>query len=151
MRVVNSLLLKDNKILLLHKPSRNKWFLPGGKAEFGEDIVTTGCREFVEETGLSLISAKLTAATTVVVKDNEETKEWLLFTLKATDATGELMPQTREGILRWHDAEAIETLAMFEGDRFIVKTLLEQDELISSTQVYTPSYELIELQTNNLK
>ena len=36
MRVANSLLLKDDKILLLFKQSRQKWFLPGGKAEFSE-------------------------------------------------------------------------------------------------------------------
>ena len=30
MRVANSLLLKDDKILLLFKQSRQKWFLQGG-------------------------------------------------------------------------------------------------------------------------
>lgn len=47
MRVVNSLLLKDDKILLLFKQSRQKWFLPGGKAEFSENVIQTGIREFL--------------------------------------------------------------------------------------------------------
>ena len=54
MRVVHSLLVQDDQILLLFKPSRQKWFLPGGKAEFGENIIHTGLREFYEETGLQL-------------------------------------------------------------------------------------------------
>lgn len=37
---------------------------------------------------------------------------------------------------------------MFEGDRFIIKKLLESDLPIVSTQIYTPTYELIELIQN---
>ena len=43
---VDSLLVKDNQILLLFKPSRQKWFLPGGKAEFRENVIQTGVENF---------------------------------------------------------------------------------------------------------
>lgn len=151
MRVVNSLLVEDNQMLLLYKPSRNKWFLPGGKAEFGEDVVTTGCREFVEETGLSLEEASLKSVTTIVVLDELEQKEWLLFTLKSSQSTGELVNETREGTLKWHPIDAVKTLPMFEGDRYIINHLLESDEVICTSQTYTPTYELIKLNVNNLK
>ena len=75
MRVVNSLLLKDDKILLLFKQSRQKWFLPGGKAEFSENVIQTGIREFFEESGLQLQHVSLGAVTTVVVEEAEGQKE----------------------------------------------------------------------------
>ncbi len=74
MRVVNSLLVKDNQILLLFKPSRQKWFLPGGKAEFSENVIQTGCRELFEETGLQLHNAVLGAVTTIVVEEGFKAK-----------------------------------------------------------------------------
>ncbi|CUM88801.1 MULTISPECIES: NUDIX domain-containing protein [Turicibacter] len=148
MRVVHSLLVQDDQILLLFKPSRQKWFLPGGKAEFGENIIQTGLREFYEETGLQLKHAKLGAITTVVVEEELEKKEWMLYTVKATDSTGELIEENREGSLAWHSLKEVDELPMFEGDRFIIKKLLESDLPIVSTQIYTPTYELIELIQN---
>ena len=148
MRVVHSLLVQDDQILLLFKPSRQKWFLPGGKAEFGENIIQTGLREFYEETGLQLKHAKLGAITTVVVEEELEKKEWMLYTVKATDSTGELIEENREGSLAWHSLIEVDELPMFEGDRFIIKKLLESDLPIVSTQIYTPTYELIELIQN---
>ena len=148
MRVVHSLLVQDDQILLLFKPSRQKWFLPGGKAEFGENIIQTGLREFYEETGLQLKHAKLGAITTVVVEEELEKKEWMLYTVKATDSTGELIEENREGSLAWHSLKEVDELPMFEGDRFIIKKLLESDLPIVPTQIYTPTYELIELIQN---
>ena len=148
MRVVHSLLVQDDQILLLCKPIRQKWFLPGGKAEFGENIIQTGLREFYEETGLQLKHAKLGAITTVVVEEELEKKEWMLYTVKATDSTGELIEENREGSLAWHSLKEVDELPMFEGDRFIIKKLLESDLPIVSTQIYTPTYELIELIQN---
>ncbi|MDO4926611.1 MAG: NUDIX domain-containing protein [Turicibacter sp.] len=145
MRVANSLLLKDNKILLLFKPSRKKWFLPGGKAEFSENVIQTGCREFFEETGLELQNAELGAVTTIVVEEESNQTEWMLYTIKGTDAIGELNKENREGTLSWHDISEIDKLPMFEGDRFIIKHLINSNEPIVSTQFYTPSYDLIKI------
>lgn len=145
MRVVHSLLRQDDQILLLFKPSRQKWFLPGGKAEFGENVIQTGLREFFEETGLQLKHARLGAITTVVVEEELEKKEWMLCTVMGTDSVGELVKENREGTLAWHSVKDIDVLPMFEGDRFIIKNLLEGKLPIVSTQFYTPSYELIKI------
>ena len=148
MRVVNSLLIENNQMLLLYKPSRNKWFLPGGKAEFGEDVVTTGCREFQEETGLTLHDATLQAVTTVVVEEDGNHREWLLFTLKSHLSSGKVLNSTHEGVLQWHSVEAVKTLEMFEGDRYIIEQLLAGDKHVITTQMYTKDYDLIELKIN---
>ncbi len=145
MRVVNSLLLKDDKILLLFKQSRQKWFLPGGKAEFSENVIQTGIREFFEESGLQLQNAILGAVTTVVVEEDEGQREWMLYTIKGTDAVGTLCEVNREGTLKWHNIDKLDELPMFEGDRFIIKHLIQHDEPIVSTQFYTSTYELIKV------
>lgn len=148
MRVVNSLLIKNNQILLLFKPSRQKWFLPGGKAEFSENVIQTGCRELLEEAGLQMHNATLGAVTTIVVEEESTKSEWMLYTIKGTEATGKLNKENREGILSWHDINQIDELPMFEGDRFIIKHLINQNEPIVSTQFYTSSYELIKIITS---
>ena len=145
MRVVHSLLVQNDQILLLFKPSRQKWFLPGGKAELGEHIIQTGVREFFEETGLQLKHAKVGAITTVVVEEGLERKEWMLYTIKGTDSVGELIKENREGSLKWHSIQDIDELPMFEGDRFIIKSLLNTEQLLVSTQIYTPKYDLIKI------
>lgn len=145
MKVVHSLLVQEDQILLLFKPSRQKWFLPGGKAEFGENIIQTGCREFFEETGLELKNAELAAVTTVVVEQDSGPTEWMLYTVRGTDSAGCLMAENREGSLAWHSVSDIDSLPMFEGDRFIIQQVLKSRVPVVSTQFYTSSYELINI------
>lgn len=145
MKVVHSLLVQEDQILLLFKPSRQKWFLPGGKTEFGENIIQTGCREFFEETGLELKNVELAAVTTVVVEQESGPIEWMLYTVRGTDSSGRLIAENREGSLAWHSISEIDSLPMFEGDRFIIKQVLKSRVPVVSTQFYTSSYELIKI------
>jgi len=148
MRVVNTLLVKDGHVLLLFKAGRQKWFLPGGKAEFGEHIIQTGIREFYEESGLQLAGARLGAATTIVVKEPEREEEWLLFTIIGKEATGQLVPENREGHLQWQPLAVLTELPMFEGDRYLILKLLEKDVLepLVTTQYYTKDYDFLHLE-----
>lgn len=132
----------------MFKEGRKKWFLPGGKSEFGENVIQTGCREFVEETGLTLVKVELSAVSTIVIDELQE--EWMLYTIKATDAIGELIKENREGKLQFHPITAIESLPMFEGDRFVIKQLLKNQGItpVVSTHFYTPTYDLEELVVN---
>ncbi|MCL1950207.1 MAG: NUDIX domain-containing protein [Turicibacter sp.] len=147
MRVANTLLIRDGQVLLLFKEGRQKWFLPGGKSEFGEHVIQTGLREFQEETGLRLEGARLGAVTTIVV--NEQDHEWLLFTIVGSGAAGELAPYNREGILQWHPVQDLSHLPMFEGDRYLILKLLDPKvhETVVTTQYYTKDYEFLHLAT----
>ena len=59
---------KSDKILLglrkdcLSKIYRNHWDLPGGQIEPGETVEEALKREFLEETGLTIVRARLTDA-----------------------------------------------------------------------------------------
>lgn len=49
------ILSKDREQILLHlRSDNNLWSLPGGSAEFGEDIATVLAREVREETGIAV-------------------------------------------------------------------------------------------------
>lgn len=49
----------EGKILLQERTDRNKWGLPGGCQELGENLRQTAVREAYEETGIELDSNKL--------------------------------------------------------------------------------------------
>lgn len=50
---------EEGKILLQERTDRNKWVLPGGCQELGENLRQTAVREAYEETGIELDSNKL--------------------------------------------------------------------------------------------
>ena len=54
--VAKALCVRDGKILLIHEPPErsDKWEMPGGGLDFGEDIKTGLKRELEEEMGLKI-------------------------------------------------------------------------------------------------
>ncbi len=51
-------LLPDGRIVLIRRRDTGQWGLPGGMVDWGEDILTTVCRELAEETGLELLKIR---------------------------------------------------------------------------------------------
>ncbi|MEM0453261.1 MAG: NUDIX hydrolase [Sulfolobales archaeon] len=52
---VGAVLIRDNKILLVKRgypPGKDKWSIPGGVVEAGEEIYSAAIRELKEETGI---------------------------------------------------------------------------------------------------
>ncbi len=93
------LVINKNKELLFIERN-NKWDLPKGRAEKGEDIKTTSLREVEEETGVEGLSiTKFLQKTYHVYKSNGRFKlkitHWYLMT---TNYEGKLTPQSEEGI-----------------------------------------------------
>lgn len=48
-------ILPDGRIVLVQRSDSEKWGLPGGMVDWGEDIPTAVRRELAEETGLELV------------------------------------------------------------------------------------------------
>jgi 8-oxo-dGTP diphosphatase len=51
-RAAGGIVVRDGRVLLVHRPKYDDWSLPKGKLEHGEDWPEAAAREVEEETGL---------------------------------------------------------------------------------------------------
>ncbi|MFC7321944.1 8-oxo-dGTP diphosphatase [Halobacillus campisalis] len=144
-RVANCILRVDNKILMLKKPRRGWYVVPGGKMEAGENIKDSVIREFKEETGLDIQSPELMGSFTFIMKEDHQTvQEWMMFTFQSSTYKGELLETSEEGELEWVQVEDVLNKPMAEGDRHIFKHILNSEDQIYGTFVYTTDFKLID-------
>ncbi|MDW0111026.1 NUDIX domain-containing protein [Sporosarcina aquimarina] len=149
-RIVNLLVMKDGKVLLLKKPRRGWYVAPGGKMDPGESIMETAVREFTEETGARPVKPHLKGAFTMVIRNGEDVvNEWMLYTFVAHDLTGTPMEHTVEGELEWHPVEALKTLPMAEGDRTNLLFAVSNPGIQYGTFTYTEDFELLDEKIQN--
>ena len=143
-RVVNCILEKDNKILMLQKPKKGWWVVPGGKIESTETIQEAIIREFHEETNLILTTPDLKGIFNIIIQDGKEVvDEWMMFTYFAKDFSGNLATHCDEGILRWKKIDELFSLPKAEGDNIFLKHIIYSNKFISGKFYYTPEYDLI--------
>lgn len=136
-RVTNCVYLKDNQILLLKKPRRGWWAIPGGKMEPTENIKEAVQREYKEETGLQIIDPELKGVYTFLFKVGEQiVKDWMMFTFVAKAAEGTVRTVTEEGILQWHPVDKLNELPMAEGDQFILQHAISDGPVSIGTFEY---------------
>lgn len=126
---------KDGKYLMLHRIkkendlNKDKWVGIGGKFEDKESPEQCNAREVLEETGLTVNSAKYRGIVTFV-SDKWETEYMHIFT--SNDFSGEIT-ECNEGKLEWIDKNELLNLNIWEGDKIFLK-------LISSP--FTPFFSL---------
>ncbi len=79
----------DGKFLLLrrhpHKASGDKWGLPAGKADAGEEMKQAVLREVEEETGLKLPELQVGYFDSLYVRDGDFDIEWHMYSTKLND------------------------------------------------------------------
>ncbi|MCA1011186.1 8-oxo-dGTP diphosphatase [Halobacillus halophilus] len=144
-RVANCILRMNDSILMLKKPRRGWYVAPGGKMENGENIKDSAIREFKEETGLEINEPELRGSFTFVMREGEKTvQEWMMFTFYCTSASGNLLETSEEGELEWVPVDEVLGKPMAEGDRHIFKHILNSDDQIYGTFVYTTDFQLID-------
>src|SRR5699024_9354491 len=149
-RVTNSILIKDKHILLLKKPRRGWYAIPGGKMEQGETVGESVMREYREETGLQLLNPKLRGIFTFMMYANETlTQEWMMFTFVCTSFQGKLTDECDEGELAWLPIDKLDTIPMAEGDRDIFKQVLTSEEVTYGSFSYTEDFDLIDSRFNS--
>ncbi len=101
---------ESNQILFIER--NNKWDLPKGRQEKGEDIELTSLREVEEETGVENLKIDQFLQETYHIYKNKG-KYFLKVTywyLMSTNFTGNLKPQSEEGITQavWKTTEQAE-------------------------------------------
>lgn len=119
--------------------NHDKWIGVGGKFEPDETPQECLLREVKEETGLTLISYKLSGIITFI--SNEwETEYMFLYT--ADEYSGELI-ECNEGELVWVDKKEIFNLKLWEGDKIFLK-LMEENRGFFSLKLRYAGDKLIE-------
>lgn len=145
-QIANTVLINQDKILMIKKPSKNWYSAPGGKMEFGESVLQAAIREFYEETGLRLINPKLSSVFTFVIEDEEEKSQyqWMMHTFVANDFDGELLIESKEGKLEWVSTHDISNLPMAEGDRLLIEHAISPSkDVLTGTFLYTNQFKLL--------
>ncbi|PAV27758.1 NUDIX hydrolase [Virgibacillus profundi] len=146
-RVTNCIVIDNNHALLLKKPRRGWYAIPGGKMEQGESIKESVIREYREETALRLQDPELIGAFTFSIYKNQSIiQEWMMFTFICKSYEGKLTDYCEEGELEWIPLENIKNLPMAEGDREIYEHVLTSKAILYGAFSYTEGYELLEAQ-----
>ncbi|WAH36597.1 NUDIX domain-containing protein [Alicyclobacillus dauci] len=120
--IVNCFVPWQDGFVMLQKPRRGWWYLPGGKVEDDELWRHGAMREFSEESGLTLSDATLRGIYRVSIAAGQEShaKERIIAQFVGHGASGTLLDEHREGKLSVIKAGEIGNLPMDEGDRLMV-------------------------------
>ena len=143
---------KDGKYLMLHRVKKendlnhDKWIGIGGKFEDKESPEQCNTREVLEETGLTLTSAKYRGIVTFV-SDEWETEFMHIFT--ADEFFGELK-ECDEGILEWIKKEELLALPLWEGDKIFLKLIGDPCEPFFSLRLEYMGEKLIKADLNGI-
>lgn len=145
-RITNCILIDDDRILMIKKPRRGWYAIPGGKMEQGETIIEGATREFKEETNLKVQDIHLRGVFSFLIFNDERKliNEWMMFTFVSHLYEGTLASYCREGELEWISTDEILTIPMAEGDRKIFEHVLTKEDILYATFSYTEDERLIE-------
>ena len=124
-----------SRILLIHRNQRqddlhlDKYNGLGGKMLPDEDVVTCLRREIFEESGLECKEMVLrgTINWTGFGPDGED---WLGFIFRIDRFSGDPFTSNEEGELSWVDLGDLDKLPMWEGDRYFLPLVFDNDPRI---------------------
>lgn len=120
---------KDNQFLMLcrnkeeHDINKNKYVGVGGHLEEGETKEEALLREVKEETGLTLKSHKFFGI--IYFSDDDYKEKMYLFT--SNEFEGEII-ECDEGTLSWVDKDKILDLPLWEGDKYFLKKIFDNEQ-----------------------
>lgn len=120
------------QVLMIHRNARaddehlGKYNGLGGKLEADEDIVAGMVREIREEAGIEC--TRLTLRGTVSWPGfGKRGEDWLGFIFLITAFTGTPLQSNPEGQLRWVPRKDLDSLPMWEGDRYFLPLVFDDD------------------------
>ena len=128
---VSGVIVRDGKVLLVEMDNAGFFCLPGGHVELGETPFQAVVREVKEETGLDLKSAEYRCVINFVNDDYDE----IIYQYTSSDFSGEVI-ECNEGELKWIPKEEVLSLPMWEGDKYFLAPLINNEPFFEITIVY---------------
>ena len=121
-----------SQVLLIHRNARpddqhlGKYNGLGGKLEDDEDVMAGMIREIREEAGIECTALQLrgTVSWPGFGKNGED---WLGFVFLITEFEGTPHSENPEGPLEWIALDKLDTLPMWEGDRFFLPLVFDKE------------------------
>ena len=109
--------VRDGKVLLVHRPRYNDWTFPKGKLDPGESFADAALREVQEETGLSCTLERELPATRYEVGSRPKlVRYWLM----KPEAEAPFVPNDETDEVRWVTPGEAFTLLSYTRDRDVL-------------------------------
>jgi 8-oxo-dGTP diphosphatase len=121
-RAAGGLVMRDGKVVVVHRPKYDDWSLPKGKLDPGEGWEEAAVREVEEETGVrARIVAELAPSRYRDRKGRPKTVRW--YRMDVVDA-GTFEADAEVDELRWLTPEEARALVHYDHDRALLETLV---------------------------
>lgn len=101
----------------------------GGKVRSDEDVLSGLLREIREEAGIECLEVSL-RGTINWAGFGPGGENWLGFIFLITRFSGTPFAANEEGVLDWHPLDGLDRLEMWEGDRFFLPLVFDEDPRI---------------------
>jgi 8-oxo-dGTP diphosphatase len=111
-RAAGGVIVRDGRVLLVHRPAHGDWSFPKGKLEAGESWEQAALREVEEETALVCTLGDEVGRTHYLV--SEQPKEVRYFRMTCA---GEARAQNEVDEVRWLSLEEARRLLTYDRDR----------------------------------
>ena len=119
-RAAGGLVVREGKVLLVHRPKYDDWSLPKGKCDAGEPDEVCALREVEEETGLRCELLEEIGATSYI-DGKGRPKVVRYWRMRALD--GEFEPDDEVDQIRWETPERAATILSWSRDLPLLEQL----------------------------
>ena len=128
---------KDNKVLLIKKKRNRligKWLGLGGKIEPGESVIESAKREFLAESGLTILDPAFRGTLHWI----NEKEVGILYIFVATKYSGTLSKDCDEGELQWYDIQELDTIKDLADhqEKFLKEILTDDTYFYAGSSLY---------------